>query len=51
VTVVVDESLSQSPGRDVVAGGGRAELLMRVSVADLVRHTGAVVAPIAEVGK
>lgn len=48
VTVVVDESLSQSPGRDVVAGGGRAELLMRVSVADLIRHTGAVVAPIAE---
>lgn len=48
VTVVVDESLAQVPGREVLAGGGRPELLVRVSVADLVRHNEAVVAPIAQ---
>lgn len=47
VTVVVDESLSQAPRREVVAGGGRPELLVRVSVADLILHNKAVVAPIA----
>ncbi len=48
VTVVVDESLSRSRGREVVAGGGRPELLLRISVAELVEHAGAVVAPIAQ---
>jgi Cys-tRNA(Pro) deacylase len=48
VTVVVDESLSRGPGREVVAGGGRPELLVRISVVDLIQHTQALVAPIAQ---
>jgi prolyl-tRNA editing enzyme YbaK/EbsC (Cys-tRNA(Pro) deacylase) len=47
VTVVVDESLMAAPGREVVAGGGRPELLVRVAVAELIRHNQAVVAAIA----
>lgn len=48
MTVVVDASLTTVPGRVVVAGGGRPELLVRVAVADIVRHGKAVVAPIAQ---
>lgn len=47
VTVVVDAALATPPGRTVVAGGGRAELLVRLAVADIVRCTAAHVAPIA----
>ncbi|MEO7337781.1 MAG: YbaK/EbsC family protein [Caldimonas sp.] len=49
--VVVDSSLVQRPGREVVAGGGRAELLIRISVDDLVRHNEATVSSIAQDGK
>ena len=48
LTVVVEASLAQTPGRVVVAGGGRPELLMRVAVAELIRHNEAVVAAIVE---
>jgi Cys-tRNA(Pro) deacylase len=48
VTVVVDAVLTLSADRVVVAGGGRAELLLRVAVADLVRHNQAIVAPIGQ---
>jgi len=46
VRVVIDESLASDADRAVVAGGGRPELLLRVAVGDLIRHTGASVAPI-----
>ena len=46
VTVVIDASLASDVDREVVAGGGRPELLLRVAVGDLIRHAGAVVAPI-----
>lgn len=46
VQVVIDDSLARDPEREVVAGGGRPELLLRVAVGDLIRHAGAVVAPI-----
>ncbi len=48
LTVVVDASLAETPGREIVAGGGRPELLIRVAVADLVRHNRAVVAQIGQ---
>lgn len=48
VTVVVDASLTREPGRVVVAGGGRPELLLRVTVADLVLHNEAIVAAITQ---
>ena len=48
LTVIVDASLAQTAEREVVAGGGRPELLMRVSVADLIRHNSATVASIVQ---
>lgn len=48
VAAVVDAALMQPPDRIVVAGGGRPELLLRVAVADLVRHNQAIVAAIGQ---
>jgi len=46
VTVVLDAGLASEPEREVVAGGGRPELLLRLAVRDLVRAAQAIVAPI-----
>ena len=46
VTVVLDAGLASEPEREVVAGGGRPELLLRLAVRDLVRDAQAIVAPI-----
>lgn len=48
LTVVVDASLARTPDREVVAGGGRPELLIRVAVTDLIRHNQTVVAAIVQ---
>ena len=46
LAVVIDESLSRSGDGTVIAGGGRPELLMRVALADVIRHNAAHVAPV-----
>ena len=46
LSVVVDDSLTDPPGRTVVAGGGRPELLIRLTVDTIVRINGATVATI-----
>jgi Cys-tRNA(Pro) deacylase len=48
LSVVVDATLAAEPGREVVAGGGRPELLLRIAVAELILHSEAVVAPIVQ---
>jgi prolyl-tRNA editing enzyme YbaK/EbsC (Cys-tRNA(Pro) deacylase) len=46
VTVVVDAALAREPEREIIAGGGRPELLLRLTVRDLLRATQAIVASI-----
>jgi Cys-tRNA(Pro)/Cys-tRNA(Cys) deacylase len=46
VTVVVDAALAREPEREIIAGGGRPELLLRLTVRDLLRATQATVASI-----
>lgn len=44
--VVIDEDLMKTPMRTLVAGGGREDLLMRISAHEIALFTGAQVAPI-----
>ncbi|NUZ06002.1 aminoacyl-tRNA deacylase [Piscinibacter koreensis] len=46
LTMVVDAAVAAPPGRMVVAGGGRPELLIRLGADDIVRLNAAVVAPV-----
>ena len=49
LAVVVDSSMSQNAvDGNVIAGGGREDSLIRVAVADLIRHNDARVAPICQ---